>query len=490
MPELKEIQRETGPEVVQLPAIQFDGNLEWDGPHDPDNPRNASLANRLYSTAVITMLAFASAFAGSVNAPALDELMTTFNCSYEVAVLPLAMCMLGMSFGPLVGAPLSEELGRRAVFLYTTPIFALFMTGGGFARSMTAFVICRFFSGVFAAPNINNASATILDYTPDRHRGIYLGCYYSVPSFAATFAPMTGGFIVRSAGWRWTQWTSVIVTLVFYIPVLFTKETYKRQILRRRAQKRGIDIVSSQDSSFTKKLRHFATVLIQRPLHMLFTEPIVLLVSLYNGMIYGLIYAFVTSIPWVFETYFDFSGTSQSLSFLGATLGTIFASLPLGIIDYFYYQRRLISDQSKYGINARLTPEHRLPPAMIGSVLLPVSLLIAGWTADGRTHWALPILFDGLAMASSLMVYSAASLFMLDAYGPLYGASASSAMMFSRYFMSFLFPLFTLQMFKGLGVGWATTLLAVCTAVLAPIPWCFWKYGEYLRKRSKYETSL
>jgi membrane-bound ClpP family serine protease len=99
-----------------------------------------------------------------------------------------------------------------------------------------------------------------------------------------------------------------------------------------------------------------------------------------------------------------------------------------------------------------------------------------------------PILFQGVAMLSCLLIYAGANLFMLDAYGPLYGASASVAMMFSRYFVSFLFPLFSLRMFKQLGVGWATSLLAVLMLLMAPIPWAFWIYGERIRKRSRYET--
>ncbi|KAE8154539.1 hypothetical protein BDV25DRAFT_147439 [Aspergillus avenaceus] len=42
-------------------------------------------------------------------------------------------------------------------------------------------------------------------------------------------------------------------------------------------------------------------------------------------------------------------------------------------------------------------------------------------------------------MMASLLVYAGANLFMLDAYGPLYGASASGATMLSRYIMSFAF---------------------------------------------------
>jgi hypothetical protein len=221
---------------------------------------------------------------------------------------------------------------------------------------------------------------------------------------------------------------------------------------------------------------------------MLFTEPIVTLVSLYNGFIFGLLYTFIISVPWIFRHYYNFSKTGESLSYLGITLGTLFACAPFVLIDFSYYQKRLLQWNQTHE-NEPLPPENRLISSMIGSFLLPASLLIAGWTAEYRIHWILPIVFQGVTMLACLLIYAGVNLFMLDAYGPLYGASASGAMMLSRYSLSFAFPMFALQMFQKLGAGWATTLLAGCTLLMAPIPWCFFVYGKRIRARSRYESS-
>jgi MFS family permease len=462
---------------------------DWTGPDDPDNPRNFPAIVRILSIASITSLAFASCFAGAIYAPAQEAVQQEFHQSRLVAVLPLSMYNLGMACGPIVGAPLSETYGRKTVFVATTPIFLLFMVGSGFSKNLVSLIICRFFAGVFAAPNINNVSATILDYSEPRYRGASLGIYYSIPSLGSTIAPLIGGFIVRSKGWRWTQWVAIMATIGLYIPVLFTKETYKKVVLRRRAIRMGLGDTSSQQTSVARTIRHFFTVLILRPLHMLFTEPIVTLVSLYNGFIFGLLYTFVTSVPWIFRHYYNFEETSESLSYLGVTLGTFIACGPFVLIDFSFYQKRLTRWQRTHDDTEPLDPKNRLVPAMMGSLLLPTSLLIAGWTAQYRIHWFAPIFFQGMSMVASLLIYAGVNLFMLDSYGPLYGASANGAMMLSRYTLGFAFPLFALRMFQALGAGWATTILASCTLLMAPIPWCFWVFGEQLRKRSKYETS-
>ncbi|KAF4219083.1 hypothetical protein CNMCM5878_003938 [Aspergillus fumigatiaffinis] len=461
---------------------------DWDGADDPDNPRNFSYFTRVFSITTVTCVAFISAFAGAIYVPAQEEIMSIFDCSYEIAVLPLSLFNLGLAFGPIIGAPLSEIYGRKAVSVVTTPIFVLFMVGAAVSPTMRDLITCRFFAGIFASPNINNASATILDYIPRMYRGVSLGIYYSIPSLAATLGPLAGGFIVQSRDWRWTQWVAIIMAAATYLPVLLTRESYKGVILMRRARRLGLADSSPQTITLGKKVQYFFVKVIQRPLHMLFTEPIVTLVSCYNGLIFGLIYAYVVSIPWTFKTYYNLGKSAQSLSYLGVSLGSLTACIPFSFIDIFFYQRRLRTWKQTYG-SERMLPENRLISAMAASLLLPVSLVVAGWTAHYRVHWMVPILFQGVAMLSCLLIYAGANLFMLDAYGPLYGASASGAMMFSRYFVSFLFPLFSLRMFKRLGVGWATSLLAVLMLLMAPIPWAFWIYGERIRKRSRYETS-
>lgn len=461
---------------------------DWNGPNDPENPRNFPVATRVWGQVSVTCLAFASAFAGSIYAPASDEIMRVFNCTYEVSVLPLALYNLGMAFGPLAGAPLSETYGRKAVFLITTPISMAFMVGAGAANNLRDIIICRFLAATLASPNISNASATILDYTPERYRGVYLGIYYSIPSVAATLGPLAGGFVLQTRSWRWTQWVAIFVSVATYIPVLFTKETYKGVIIKRRARRLGLHDNASQKSSFQKTLRYFFVTLIQRPLHMLFTEPIVTLVSSYNAVIFGILYAYVVSIPWAFEEYYGFGSSGQSLSYLGMSLGSLLACIPFSFIDIFYYQRRLHAWKST-NLSERFPPENRLISAMIASPFLPACLFIAGWTAEYKVHWIVPMIFQGMTMSACLLVYAGVNLFMLDSYGPLYGASASGAMMFSRYIMSFAFPLFALQMFKRLNVGWATSLLAFLMLLMAPIPWAFWIYGARLRRRSRYETS-
>lgn len=81
--------------------------------------------------------------------------------------------------------------------------------------------------------------------------------------------------------------------------------------------------------TLSQSIRYFTTILFLRPAHMLLTEPIVSLVCLYCGFLFGLMYTFVIASPWVYEHYYGFDLTAQSLSFLGLCIGTFLAPFPL-----------------------------------------------------------------------------------------------------------------------------------------------------------------
>lgn len=127
---------------------------------------------------------------------------------------------------------------------------------------------------------------------------------------------------------------------------------------------------------------------------------------------------------------------------------------------------------------------------MLGSIILPSGLFLFAWSTHYALHWIIPIVAQAITLFGSIQVYVSASLYMVDTYGPLYGASAAGASSLSRYTLGTVFPLFTLQMFGRLGTGWATSLLGFCAVAMAPIPWVFYRWGPALRARSKYEREL
>jgi hypothetical protein len=67
-----------------------------------------------------------------------------------------------------------------------------------------------------------------------------------------------------------------------------------------------------------------------------------------------------------------------------------------------------------------------------------------------------------------------------------FAASAIAANTFLRSLCGAAFPLFARQMFQGMGIQWASTLLGCIAALLVPVPIWFYLKGAKIREKSAY----
>ena len=125
--------------------------------------------------------ATSSTFASSVYTPGVPYVEEQFQVSTTVALLPLSLYVLGTAFGPMIAAPMSETLGRRAVYFCCLPIFGLFIIGAGFSTNIASLVICRFFAGVFGSPPLSIGAGTNADLFKPSQRGLVTGVFVLAP---------------------------------------------------------------------------------------------------------------------------------------------------------------------------------------------------------------------------------------------------------------------------------------------------------------------
>lgn len=279
--------------------------------------------------------------------------------------------------------------------------------------------------------------------------------------------------------------------------LLFLKET-KQSVLEKRATKDSqssfVELVDprhlkSRIRSAAVKIPGYVRTSLLRPLEMLFTELIVGLVCLYAGFNFGLIYALVIVFPDIFGRTYDFGLIGQGLSFLGLIAGCILGPAFL-IADGELVERRKArsQDREKAAAEDKPTPEIRLHGAMVGAVALPSGLFWFAWTAQPGISFLSPIFASVLITFGALLIYVSTSAYVVDVYGPKYGASANAASSITRYTAATAIPLFILQMYDGLGTGWATSLLGFCALAMMPIPFCFFRWGPALRRRCSFQT--
>lgn len=463
--------------------------VEFDGPEDPMHSQNWPLRKKVLTAAMLGYTTMTAAFASSIFSSATQVVAFKYGVDNEIGLLGTTFYVLGFAFGPSLWAPLSELRGRRLPLVIAMFGFAVFSIGCATGKDIQTILICRFFSGFFGACPLAVVAAVFSDMFDNRTRGTAITLFSMAVFTGPLLAPFIGGFIVESyLGWRWTEYlVSIMGFVAFILDLLFLEETYppvilieKASELRRRTKNWGIHAKQEEIEVDFKELvqKNFS-----RPLRLLFTEPIILLLSIYMSFIYGLLYLFLTAYPLVFVGVHGFSLGQSGLTFFGMICGQLIAGATV-IAQQPWYMRKLAAN------NGIPVPEWRLPNVMAGGISFAIGIFWFGWTGYTKDiHWAVPAV-SGLCTGFGLMSIFLQSLnYLVDAY-LMFAASAIAGNTFLRSLCGAGFPLFARQMFDGMGIQWASTLLGCIALVLAPIPFIFYKYGAKIRAKSAYAPTF
>lgn len=219
-----------------------------------------------------------------------------------------------------------------------------------------------------------------------------------------------------------------------------------------------------------------------RPVRLLTTQPIIIVISLYVTWQYGTLWLMFASIYSIFMTEYNLPIHIASLCYLSTGLGFF-----LGIRVTSLFTDRIYARYKVRG-NAHVEPEKRLLLMFPASVLPPIGLLIYGWTAEAHLHPAIPNIGICIFGAGFTIGVQCLTAYVVDIY-PHYTASAITAASSVRYLAGFGFPLFAPRLYQKLGYGLGNTLLAALAfGVGLPGVMILWRYGSWLRARSEYAT--
>jgi MFS family permease len=122
-----------------------------------------------------------STFGTSVYTPALIDIMNDFNVSRTAALIGISVYTLGLAFGPILSAPLSEKYGRKIVYLLSSPIFMLFTLGAGFSKTFASLIVCRFFAGFMGSPALAVGAGSTADLFPAHQRAKITAVFLMAP---------------------------------------------------------------------------------------------------------------------------------------------------------------------------------------------------------------------------------------------------------------------------------------------------------------------
>lgn len=451
-------------------------------PGDPTNPMEFPPAKKWFITSIVTTSILAITLTSSAYSSSATQVMAEFNTSSEVFALGISLFVLGFAVGPALWAPLSELYGRQILFVITHGFVVAFVAASAGCNSMASLLVFRFLAGMFGASPMTNSGGVIADLFPPAQRGLAMTIFAAAPFMGPVFGPVIGGFITETIGWRWVHGVcSIFIGVVWIAGSILVPETYGPVLLSRRAAAlthetghKHVSVLHVQNNG-ASPATVFARAL-KRPWVLLFLEPIVLVASTYLAIIYGIIYMFLGAFPIVFQHQRGWSPGIGGLAFLGLAVGMMIG-LGYTMFDNRRYKKLLAAD--------RATPESRLPPAMIGALVLPASMFAFAWTNSPAIHWSASIILSAPFGFGCVLVFMSCLNYLLDAY-TIYAASVLAAGAILRSFFATAFPLFVTQMYANLGIHWASSVPAFLCVLCMPFPFLVYKYGAALRMKCKY----
>ncbi|KUJ20949.1 MFS general substrate transporter [Mollisia scopiformis] len=449
--------------------------------------RNPMLFPQWKKWTITILVAFATlavAFVSAAYSGGIEEILAQFHIGDEVAVLGISLFVLGFAIGPLLWAPMSELFGRQVLFIGTYAALTAFNAGAAGAQNIQTLIILRFFAGAFGSSPLTNAGGVIADMFPASQRGMAMSVFAAAPFLGPVLGPIIGGFLGETEGWRWVEGLMAIFTGALWIIGAFTiPETYSPVILRRRAAKLSKMTGKVYKSKMeidqgTKTVKQEFKIALSRPWILLFREPIVLLLSIYMAIIYGTLYMMFAAFPIVYQQGRGWSPGIGGLSFIGVMVGEIIA-VAYSIWDNKRYEKV----EHKHKGNA--PPEARLPPAMVGSIFLPLGLFWFAWTNYPSIHWSVSIIATAPFGFGMVLVFLSIMNYLIDSY-VIYAASVLAANSVLRSLFGAAFPLFTTYMYQNLGIHWASSIPAFLALMCVPFPFLFYKYGKPIRMKCKF----
>ncbi|KAF7630701.1 synaptic vesicle transporter [Aspergillus flavus] len=487
-----EISDQKGPSKWLVPETTPDGMIlvDWYSDDDPANPHNWPRWAKIMTYIQINFYTFVVYMSSAAFTPAEVAFQAEYGVSSSVGSLGMALVLLGYGIGPLLFGPLSDKpsIGRNPPYVISFAIFLIVSVLAAVVNNVPGFLFLRFAQGFFGSPCLATGPASFADITNlvNLPSGLWIWgvCAVSAPTVAPTLASLC----VASKGWHWSMWLIVWFAAPCFLLLIFLPETFGPAILYQRAR-RLRTLTGNEAFRSSSEVNH--TGLSQETLYDFLVipwkinafDPAILFTTLYTALVYAIFYSFFEAVPLVYQGVYAMSLLQTGAIFLTAIVAVLFTTPFYLAITHYTISRPVKAGKMP-------SPEQRLIPGLLGSLVVPAGMFLFAWTSSTAFHWIVPTIGFLLFMIGMPTLLQSMFAYMSVSYGR-YAGSLFAMNDFARSVLAFASILWSTPLYVNLGIDKGASLIGALTVVCVFGIFGLYWFGATLRKRSRfaeYET--
>ena len=270
--------------------------------------------SKTFLLVLLGILAAFGPFVTDMYLPGLPSMTVYFDTTASMVQLGITTAMLGLGFGQIIVGPLSDKYGRKLPLLLSLWLSTIVCIC---SWSIGAFIFFRFLQGIAGAGGIVISRSVATDCYGGKELAKAFAMISAVNGLAPILAPVGGGVMLK-----FTNWLGIFVFLLFLGVLLLLLCLRLKEPLPPERR-----IYVPAFSSFRtflplfKKRRFMGYVFIQ-------------------AFVFGMIFAYISSSPFVLQEHYRLSPLLYSLCFavnaialiIGTTLAGRFRHIRQGMV--------------------------------------------------------------------------------------------------------------------------------------------------------------
>lgn len=269
----------------------------------------------------LVFIAILGAFSSLVNdmyLPTIPSMMREFHTTASMTQMGLSMAMIGLGIGSVLWGSLSDSYGRKPMLLISLALFVVATVVSIFSDSIGFFISCRLFQGIGAGGAMVLSYSIPADYYQGRQLAKVMALVGAINGVAPAASPLIGGAMADSTGWRGIFLLLLAIGVVMFIWSFKRPESLP---VSRRMQSKGIGSYLKAYGALFRDGRFMIYVLIK-------------------AISIGLLYAYISSAPFIYQDHYHFSSFEFGLLFganalaiaIGSATVTRFRVLKQGLV--------------------------------------------------------------------------------------------------------------------------------------------------------------